>query len=291
MEVVMKQRLAGPALLGAAALLLLPATGSAQFFRGMGWVGPRVGYGPYFGAYNYGYSPYTWGTGMYSGYGYGYQPWGYNAYSYYPGSGYDYGGTYNPGYTWTNNPGYTGNYYTPGYYSGYTTPAYRGTDSYGGSYSYGTPSRPQARDTALVNVRVPTGEAEVWIEGKKTQQQGTWREFVSPPLDPSKNYTYDVRARWTEDGRNVERTRSVPVRANDVATVDFTSGDHSRTDMLDRGDRGTDRGTTPATPVRPGTGTDRGGTQPQGTLPPSGSGTRPRTGGTGGTDGTSSGSR
>jgi uncharacterized protein (TIGR03000 family) len=183
-------------------------------------------------------APYGWGYGTPATWGY--QPWGY-------------GGFYSPSMygTYGYNPSLTWNYYTPGNYSGYTTPGYATgytptygtTGSSGGSYGYGTASPQQPRDTALVNVRVPTRDAQVWIEGKKTQQQGTWREFVSPPLDPSKSYTYDVRARWTENGREVERTETVPVHANDVATVDFTSGDHSRIDTLDRTGKGT-RGTT-----------------------------------------------
>ncbi|HEX5271091.1 MAG TPA: hypothetical protein VFW33_11410, partial [Gemmataceae bacterium] len=56
-----------------------------------------------------------------------------------------------------------------------------------------------------------------------------------------RGYTYEVRARWTENGREVERTKTVPVKANGVATVDFAAAaGGSRVDDIDRGGRGTD---------------------------------------------------
>jgi uncharacterized protein (TIGR03000 family) len=115
------------------------------------------------------------------------------------------------------------------YGSGYSADA-------GGYYSYGAPARADTRDSAQLNVRLPDPNAEVWVEGKRTQQRGTWREYQSPPLNPDKSYTYEVRARWTENGKDVERTKTVPVRANGVATVDFTSAaSNSRVDEIDKG--------------------------------------------------------
>jgi uncharacterized protein (TIGR03000 family) len=77
-------------------------------------------------------------------------------------------------------------------------------------------------NAAKVHVRVPAA-ATVWFEGDQTRQTGPARDFVSPPLTPGQTYTYDVRARWTENGRPVEQTRTVRVRAGDTSTVDFTS--------------------------------------------------------------------
>ena len=91
-------------------------------------------------------------------------------------------------------------------------------------------------NAALVNVRLPDANAEVWVEGQQTRQRGTWREYISPPLNPDRDYVYDIRARWTENGKEVERTRTVPVQANGVATVDFTAPETKRrVDELDRG--------------------------------------------------------
>ncbi len=105
-----------------------------------------------------------------------------------------------------------------------------------------TPARPVTTETAPagepvhLNVLVPS-EASLWIEGQPmTNQSGSFREFVSPPLTPGVNYTYTVRASWQEDGREVSQTRSVPVHAGERHDVDFTNPepapDTSRTSAL-----------------------------------------------------------
>jgi uncharacterized protein (TIGR03000 family) len=73
---------------------------------------------------------------------------------------------------------------------------------------------------AKLLVRVPEG-AEVWLEGVKTTQGGTDRLFASPPLPPDVVHVYEVRARWTEDGRAAEQTQQVLVSGGRVAEVRF----------------------------------------------------------------------
>ncbi len=68
---------------------------------------------------------------------------------------------------------------------------------------------------------VPEG-AELWFNGTQTSQTGSQREFVSPPLTPGKGYTYEIKARWTENDKPVEQTRSVHVQANAWQVIDFT---------------------------------------------------------------------
>jgi uncharacterized protein (TIGR03000 family) len=70
-------------------------------------------------------------------------------------------------------------------------------------------------------VMVPA-DAEVWFDGAKTTQTGPDREFVSPPLQRGHSYSYDVRARWKDGGRAVDRTRHVTFYAGDELTLDFT---------------------------------------------------------------------
>jgi uncharacterized protein (TIGR03000 family) len=72
-------------------------------------------------------------------------------------------------------------------------------------------------------IMVPA-DAEVWFDGAKTTQTGPDREFVSPPLRPGQSYSYDVRARWKDGGRDVDRTRHVTFYAGDELTLDFTAG-------------------------------------------------------------------
>lgn len=73
---------------------------------------------------------------------------------------------------------------------------------------------------AVLRLRVPAG-AEVWMSDSPTTQRGEWRRFVTPPLEAGRNQGYEVRARWTENGKPVERTEVVRVRPGDRLTVDF----------------------------------------------------------------------
>jgi uncharacterized protein (TIGR03000 family) len=146
-------------------------------------------------------------------------------------------------------PGYTGDGFYTGYWGsqhGWTNYPY-GLNDYGLNYNYsapttiryaayeapqGFPPPPPIADAtpaptttednaAHLQVRVPAG-ADLWFEGVKMPQTGAVREFVSPTLTPGKGYSYEVRARWTEEGRVVDRTRKVRVRANQWAEVDMT---------------------------------------------------------------------
>ena len=84
--------------------------------------------------------------------------------------------------------------------------------------------RSTSASTVHVTVRVRV-DAEVWLGGQKTRQPGTLRQFVSPPLTPNQDYTYEVRARWTEGGKEVVQTRRIAVSAGSWKTVDFTESD------------------------------------------------------------------
>ena len=66
-------------------------------------------------------------------------------------------------------------------------------------------------------------DAEIWFDGTKMQQTGAVRQFVTPSLEPGKSYTYEVRARWTQNGQPMEETRTVQVRNGRQAFVDFNS--------------------------------------------------------------------
>jgi uncharacterized protein (TIGR03000 family) len=62
--------------------------------------------------------------------------------------------------------------------------------------------------------------AEVWFEGAKTTSTGSVREYQSPPLSPGR-YTYHIRARWTENGRDITQTKNVTVSSGAHVTVEF----------------------------------------------------------------------
>jgi uncharacterized protein (TIGR03000 family) len=54
----------------------------------------------------------------------------------------------------------------------------------------------------------------------KTTTTGSIREFQSPPLSPGR-YTYEVRARWTEDERDITQTQKIAVSPGAHLTVNF----------------------------------------------------------------------
>jgi uncharacterized protein (TIGR03000 family) len=82
---------------------------------------------------------------------------------------------------------------------------------------------PTGMQIARVLVRVPS-DAHLWFEGAETRQSGADRTFKSPPLEPGRAYLYDVKARWWEDGKPVQRTRTITVLAGQVTKLDMTSG-------------------------------------------------------------------
>jgi len=129
-----------------------------------------------------------------------------------------YGGGYRGGYYWGGIGVYPGAFYD---YSYGVAPSYVVPVA---PYYGSMPAAPIADASDLtvhVTVRAPT-DAEIWFGGTKTSQTGAVREFESPELKPGRQYTYEVRARWTQDGKAVSRTQSIEVSAGTRKTVDFT---------------------------------------------------------------------
>ncbi len=79
-----------------------------------------------------------------------------------------------------------------------------------------------ASGTASVRVLLPA-DARLYFEGVPTAVVGPDRLFESPALALGRNYRYDIRAVWGENGREVVKTRSVVVHAGDRVRVDFTT--------------------------------------------------------------------
>jgi uncharacterized protein (TIGR03000 family) len=76
---------------------------------------------------------------------------------------------------------------------------------------------------AEVDVRLPIANAEIWFDGVRMGQSGAERQFFTPPLRSGTKYTYEVRARWQENGQLRQRIRNIFLRAGDVLEVDFTT--------------------------------------------------------------------
>ncbi len=200
----------GTPVLALALLFFTPAVSQAQRHGGF-----HGGYhGGYYGGYHSGY--------------YGHNNWyGHNGYrggyGYYPGFVYGWGGYSYPYYSsYYSYPSY--NYYSsdwnnyPYYYSDGTYTAAPQMSGYQSFYPSDTTQRNP--NMAYIRVRVPA-DAEVFFDGQRVQQSGTDRLFVSPQLERGYKYTYEVKARWTQNGQQVERTRTVSVRPGEETTVDF----------------------------------------------------------------------
>jgi len=77
-----------------------------------------------------------------------------------------------------------------------------------------------ANDSVTLNFTVP-GDAKISFGGTPTAVTGTRRQFVSPPIQPGREYTYDLQVSWKQDGREVTRTRQITVHAGDVVNLTF----------------------------------------------------------------------
>lgn len=78
---------------------------------------------------------------------------------------------------------------------------------------------------ATIDITVPE-DAEIIIQNKKVALTGTGsiRRYTTPFLNPGAVYSYDVTARWSENGKDMTRTQRVLVRPGEAESVSFMSG-------------------------------------------------------------------
>ncbi len=268
--------IAGVLALTLAGLLLCAGPAAAQrFYRG-GWApaygwnyGYTSGYTPYWGGYPggwFGYNTYSYASPQNFTYGNYYHPYSGNYWGYNYSSPEYYSGYYNPGMYST--PAYTG-YYAPGFTGQY---AASGTNmGYGGAYESSEENLNNPNAIA-VNVRVPAN-AKVWFDDQPTQQQGSFRQFISPPVQPDKAYTYTIKAEWTDNnGQKVDKTKEVNVHAGDRFTLDMLQGKNGTVTFNNAAN--TNRTGTGANEYNNQNRTNRA-TVPNENVPPSGSRTNP----------------
>jgi uncharacterized protein (TIGR03000 family) len=180
--------------------------------------------GGYHGGYGGGYHPsYGYGNayrGSYGHYGYGrygsYYPYfGYTA----PYSLYSYDAYTAPSNLYSYDGSYPNYGYSPSPYS-YLPPT-TSTSGYEPSSSDAYHLATAEVDNRVhLRVTVPA-DAKIWMDDTQTTSTGPVRAFDSPPLTPGKRYTYEVRARWTENGHEVTQTQSIPVTAGAEIDVRF----------------------------------------------------------------------
>jgi uncharacterized protein (TIGR03000 family) len=107
----------------------------------------------------------------------------------------------------------------------YVAPRYE-ENSYGGRIYYSQPVVspsfiPEVDQRVQIHLQVPAS-ARVWFDDEKTVQTGSSREFISPPLSTGTEYSYAIRAEWTDNGQKVESARRIRIHAGDRVSLDMT---------------------------------------------------------------------
>jgi uncharacterized protein (TIGR03000 family) len=186
-------------------------------FQGGGFHGGGYGSAHYGGSLG-GYAHGGYYHGGFYGHPYGYSGYGHyrHGYGYY---GYGLGGYY-PYYNDYAYP-YIGGYDYPDYDYGAYDPYPAWPDESSTVYqSFYRPLNASTDNRAHVNVSVPVN-AQLWFQDTLTSEKGTARRFESPALVPGKQYRYEVRAQWMENGREVTQTQNVDVYAGASVNMKF----------------------------------------------------------------------
>jgi len=76
------------------------------------------------------------------------------------------------------------------------------------------------RADGLLAVSVPS-DAKIYVNGQATSSTGETRQYVSRDLQTGYNYAYEVRAELVRDGRTVEQTKRIDLRAGETANLAF----------------------------------------------------------------------
>jgi len=79
-----------------------------------------------------------------------------------------------------------------------------------------------------LDIRVPTTSAEVFVNGEKISATGTMRTFTSDNLTAGQTYEYKVKGKWTENGKEMSRERTVKVTPGQRTMVDLTRSAETR---------------------------------------------------------------
>ena len=97
---------------------------------------------------------------------------------------------------------------------------YNGRTYYG--HSVVSPSSISGVDQRVrIHLQVPAS-ASVSFDDEKTNQTGSSRDFITPPLPNGKEYSYAVRVEWTENGQKMESTRRISIHSGDRVSLDMS---------------------------------------------------------------------
>ena len=206
----------GRLLIVSIAVLVAPSASLAQHGGGHGGGGFGGGGGFHGGG---GFGGAHFGGGHFGGGRFGgsefrtYRPdYGFYGYPYYGSYGYD---TYDPYYY--NAYPYTS--LSPTYDSGYNGP-YTASMPIDANSNAATAPASSPDNTAHVTVSVPA-DAHIFFDGTQMTSTGPVRRFHSPPLTPGQHYTYNVEARWNDNGHEITQSQKVDVTAGTHSNVAF----------------------------------------------------------------------
>jgi uncharacterized protein (TIGR03000 family) len=82
------------------------------------------------------------------------------------------------------------------------------------------PAQDQAKKIASIKLLVPAA-ATVTVDGKPTTSTGDSRVFETPPLEPGKTFTYELKATWEEAGYKFVRMAEARVQAGKETLIDL----------------------------------------------------------------------
>ena len=133
--------------------------------------------------------------------------------------------TVNPPGWYTNTYSYA--WYYPWYaYYNYSQGPYANWAAGGGYATYGYKKVPPPAAIgvlaipATVSISIPA-DAKLLFSGKLAEGTGAIRSFVTPPLEPNQEYSYEMTAEVLRDGRTLTLTKTVIVRAGESVKVEF----------------------------------------------------------------------
>jgi uncharacterized protein (TIGR03000 family) len=72
-----------------------------------------------------------------------------------------------------------------------------------------------------LDIRVPASTAQVLINDVPTNVQGTNRLFITPALDPQRENLYEIKAKWTQNGQPIEKSKEIKIQPGQRVVIDF----------------------------------------------------------------------
>jgi uncharacterized protein (TIGR03000 family) len=87
--------------------------------------------------------------------------------------------------------------------------------------------------TLVVRMPAPAAQAVLMVDDTPTKQTGAERRFVSPPLEPGRDFSYTLSVTWEPNNyTKITRTRKISVRAGQETVADLRAADPKDPDKI-----------------------------------------------------------